>query len=93
MKIPLPSVLHSNTKISWVFTMLFAMLLDLPVVLLPIQLLLINLVTDGLPAIALGMEPCESNIMDLPPRKNRTLCRSIDVSRNTVSKTEESPDT
>ncbi len=59
-----------SCNIGEVFTMLFAMLLDLPVVLLPIQLLLINLVTDGLPAIALGMEPCDKNIMELPPRKS-----------------------
>ncbi|MCM1055028.1 MAG: cation-translocating P-type ATPase [Bacteroides sp.] len=55
-------------NIGEVFTMLFAMIFGLPVVLLPIQLLLINLVTDGLPAIALGMEPCDKNIMDMPPR-------------------------
>lgn len=55
-------------NIGEVFTMLFSMIFGLPVVLLPIQLLLINLVTDGLPAIALGMEPCDKNIMELPPR-------------------------
>lgn len=55
-------------NIGEVFTMLFAMIFGLPVVLLPIQLLLINLVTDGLPAIALGMEPCDKDIMDIPPR-------------------------
>ncbi len=32
------------------------------------QLLWINLITDGLPAIALGMEPTEKDIMDVPPR-------------------------
>lgn len=58
-----------SCNIGEVFTMLFAMLLGMPVVLLPIQLLLINLVTDGLPAIALGMEPAEENIMNMPPRK------------------------
>ena len=58
-----------SCNIGEVFTMLFAMILGLPVPLLPIQLLLINLVTDGLPAIALGMEPCDRNIMELPPRK------------------------
>lgn len=58
-----------SCNIGEVFTMLFAMILGLPVPLLPIQLLLINLVTDGLPAIALGMEPCDRNIMEIPPRK------------------------
>ena len=38
------------------------------------QLLWINLITDGLPAIALGMEPTEKDIMDVPPRpKNEGL--------------------
>lgn len=59
-----------SCNIGEVFTMLFAMLLGMPVVLLPIQLLLINLVTDGLPAIALGMEPAEEKIMDMPPRRS-----------------------
>lgn len=58
-----------SCNIGEVFTMLFAMIFGLPVPLLPIQLLLINLVTDGLPAIALGMEPCDRNIMEVPPRK------------------------
>ena len=39
------------------------MLLHLPVTLLPIQILLVNLFTDGLPAIALGMEPPARDIM------------------------------
>lgn len=56
-------------NIGEVFTMLFSMLMGLPVVLVPIQLLLINLVTDGLPAIALGMEPAQGDIMSEPPRR------------------------
>jgi len=44
------------------------------VFLLPAQILFINLVTDSLPAFALGIEPSEKNIMDIPPRNaNRSL--------------------
>ena len=38
------------------------------VFLLPIQILFVNLITDSLPAIALGVEPAESNLMDDKPR-------------------------
>ena len=58
-----------SCNIGEVFTMLFAMIFGMPVVLLPIQLLLINLVTDGLPAIALSLEPADGRIMEKPPRK------------------------
>ena len=47
------------------------MLMGMPVVLLPIQILIVNLVTDGLPAIALGLEPAEKDIMRKPPRKKQ----------------------
>ena len=36
--------------------------------LLPLQLLWINLVTDGMPALALGVDPAEPGVMDRPPR-------------------------
>lgn len=52
-----------------VFTMFVGMLMGMPVILTPIQLLLVNLVTDGLPAIALGLEPSDPQVMREPPRK------------------------
>ena len=51
-----------------VLCMFLAMLMGLPVPLLPIQILMVNLLTDGLPAIALGMEPPSRKIMERPPR-------------------------
>ena len=38
-------------------------------ILMPIQILWINLLTDGLPALALGVDPARPNIMNKPPRK------------------------
>ncbi len=57
-----------SCNIGEVFTMFVGMLIGLPVVLLPIQILMVNLVTDGLPAIALGFDPPQGDPMALPPR-------------------------
>jgi len=46
-----------------------AVILGLPLPLIAIQILWINLVTDGLPAIALAADPIDKSIMDRPPRK------------------------
>ncbi len=63
-----------TSNLGEVLGMLFGMLLRLPVTLLPIQILLVNLFTDGLPAIALGMEPPARDIMQRRPRpKNEGL--------------------
>lgn len=51
-----------------VLGMFFAMALGLPVALLPIQILLVNLFTDGLPAVALGLEGPDDDVMRRPPR-------------------------
>ena len=57
-----------TSNLGEVLGMLFGMLMHLPVMLAPIQILLVNLFTDGLPAIALGMEPPAKDIMARPPR-------------------------
>lgn len=58
-------LLTSNSGEIW--TMLLGPLAGLPVPLLPLQILWINLVTDGLPALALGIEPAEPDVMDRQP--------------------------
>ncbi|CAI3207832.1 P-type calcium transport ATPase [Clostridium neonatale] len=57
-----------------VLTMFLATVFYLPNPLSPIQILLVNLATDGLPAIALGVDPADSDIMRQMPRaKNESI--------------------
>jgi Ca2+-transporting ATPase len=52
-----------------IWTIFLAPVIGLPMPLLPIHILWINLVTDGLPGIALASEKAENDIMQRPPRK------------------------
>lgn len=57
-----------SCNIGEIMTIFAAILFGLPVPLLPVQLLFINLVTDSFPALCLGVEPPDDNIMSQPPR-------------------------
>lgn len=59
-----------SCNIGEILTIFLATLLSFPhAPLTPVQLLWLNLVTDSLPALALGMEPVEKTLMTKPPRK------------------------
>lgn len=58
-----------SCNVGEILLMLAASVLDWPAALLPIQLLWINLVTDGLPALALAVEPPEPDVMRHKPRR------------------------
>ena len=49
------------------------------------QILTVNLLTDGLPAVALGLDPAEENVMDTPPRPRRQGLLDIGRERLTIA--------
>lgn len=59
------------TNIGEIVTIFIGLLLGMESPLLAVQLLWVNLVTDSLPAIALGLEPPEKDIMERPPRDSK----------------------
>jgi Ca2+-transporting ATPase len=67
-----------SCNVSEVLVMLFAALLGLPLPLLPIHILWMNLVTDGMPALALAVDPKAPDLMSRTPRRpdDRLLDRS-----------------
>jgi len=52
-----------------ILVMFVSSLIGFPIPLLPIQILWVNLITDGFPALALGVDPVDKNIMARKPRK------------------------
>ena len=59
------------SNVGEILVMLFAILLAMPLPLVPVQILWVNLVTDGLPAIALGLDQPEGDVMKRKPRSPR----------------------
>ncbi len=57
-----------SCNLSEILVLLFSVLIGLPLPLIPIQLLLINLLTDSFPALALGLNTIEDEIMSEQPR-------------------------
>ena len=57
-----------SCNIGEILVMFVSSLIGLPIPLLPVQILWVNLVTDGLPALALGVDPVEPGIMNRSPR-------------------------
>jgi len=60
-----------SCNIGEILIIFLAMLFGWPLPLRPVQLLMLNLVTDGAPALALGMEKGDPDIMKLPPRPTK----------------------
>ncbi|EFM12944.1 calcium-translocating P-type ATPase, PMCA-type [Paenibacillus curdlanolyticus YK9] len=58
------------SNVGEILTMFLAMMAGLPLPLIPIQILWVNLVTDGLPAMALGVDQAEKDLMKQKPRSS-----------------------
>jgi Ca2+-transporting ATPase len=73
-----------SCNIGEILIIFLAMFFGLPIPLLPVQLLMLNLVTDGAPALALGMEKGDPDIMKQPPRPTKEYIINRDMQIGTV---------
>lgn len=65
-------------NIGEVLAVVIAMLLGWPLILTPLQLLYVNLITDGLPAIVLAVTPKDEDVMKLKPRVSKNIFDRLD---------------
>ncbi|SET84509.1 Ca2+-transporting ATPase [Salinibacillus kushneri] len=74
------------SNVGEILVMLFAMMLAMPLPLVPVQILWVNLVTDGLPALALGLDQPERDVMKRPPRNQKESVFSRGLGYKIVSR-------
>jgi Ca2+-transporting ATPase len=74
--------LTSNAGEIWV--MFLGPFIGLPLPLQPVQILWINLVTDGFPGLALGVEPAEKDVMERPPRPPKESIFAHGLTRHVI---------
>ena len=73
-----------SCNIAEVLIVFLSILFGLPSPLTPIQLLWLNLVTDAFPALALGVEPAEADIMERPPRDPKDSILAGETGKNVI---------
>lgn len=71
-----------SSNLGEILVIFMAILMGWPLPLIAIQILWINLLTDGLPGLALGLDPHSKDIMKKPPRKREEKIISRDVIQN-----------
>jgi len=71
-----------SSNLGEILVIFMAILIGWPLPLIAIQILWVNLLTDGLPGLALGLDPISKDIMKKPPRKRDEKIISRDVIQN-----------
>ena len=71
-----------SSNLGEILVVFLAILIGWPLPLIAIQILWVNLLTDGLPGLALGLDPFDKDIMKNPPRKRDEKIISRDVIQN-----------
>jgi len=71
-----------SSNLGEILVIFLAILIGWPLPLIAIQILWVNLLTDGLPGLALGLDPFNNDIMNRPPRSRGEEIISIDVIYN-----------